>query len=776
MLIDEIATHFEVEKKGNGYQGRCSAHESKSGNSLAISIGDNGNVVLHCFAGCTTEAIVASGGLSMSDLFQHSNGQHVTNGHAKRSAATIMRQRFETAQAAIDSLNRIGRPTKSHTYRDPNGQGYAVTNRFDLPDGKKEFRPVSLHDGGWYVKGPKERLLYQVDTLADAVTIYVCEGEGCADAARSIGLDSTTSMGGAQAPQKTDWSPVAGKDVVILRDNDEPGRKYAAAVTKLCVKAGAKSVKTILLPGLPIGGDIVEWIDNHGDAAEPVSMRQEIEAMVAEEPAELIEDHEPAESLANEGKPSNANEAVDDPHRLARLFLLRYTDRDGLQRIVFWQGCYWLWDGLRYTELKRHEVIAALTACIKAEFDRANVAEQKTWSPKKEYELPPKARPVTKGLLNNVENALASLVVRADSITMPEWLTSDIPFPAREILPTAKRLIHLPSLLIGEHTGIAPTPMFFSCNSLEYNFDHLAVCPKWLAFLQSLWPNDPDSIGCLQEWFGYLLLPDTRQHKLLMLIGPPRSGKGTITRVLRSLLGAGNIASPTLSSLAGPFGLWPLLNKNVALIPDARLSGRDDHVAVVERLLSVAGEDPQDIHRKNLPTLTAVRMPVRFVLMSNELPNMKDASGAFMTRVVLLRMTETFFGREDKKLGEKLAGELPGILNWSIEGWRRLNQRGYFEQPQSATEMLQDLENLSSPVKQFIADACHIGAGCEASVDALYRAWTKWCDENHREHKGTIQTLGRDLRAALPNITGGQRRSELGRERFYEGIGIRLDW
>lgn len=49
--------------------------------------------------------------------------------------------------------------------------------------------------------------------------------------------------------------------------------------------------------------------------------------------------------------------------------------------------------------------------------------------------------------------------------------------------------------------------------------------------------DDAQSIDTLSEWFGYSLLPDTRHHKLLMLIGPPRSGKGTIARVLRGLIG-----------------------------------------------------------------------------------------------------------------------------------------------------------------------------------------------------------------------------------------------
>lgn len=468
-------------------------------------------------------------------------------------------------------------------------------------------------------------------------------------------------------------------------------------------------------------------------------------------------------------------EPPNDPHRLARIFIRQnYTLGNGLRKLTFWQGAYWVWDSKRWKEIKKSELIAELTASIKAEFDRINLQQQKNWEPKPGDEEPPKVIPVTKNLLANVENAVASIVMVSSDVSMPDWLCGDPPFPARETLSTVDRLLHLPSLVSGTSSHIRPTPMLFSPNCLSYTFNPTATCPAWSSFLESLWPSDQDSIDSLQEWFGYLLLPDTRQHKLLMLIGPPRSGKGTIVRILQLLLGEGNVASPTLSSLTGPFGLWPLLNRFVALIPDARLSGRDDSVAVVERILSITGEDPQDINRKNLPTLTGVRMPVRFVLMSNELPALKDASGAFMTRVTLLRMTESFIGREDRTLSDRLAQELPGILNWSIEGWKRLNSRGHFIQPSSATELLEDLENLSSPIKQFVADSCDLGPTEEATVAELFFAWKKWCEINHRDHMGTNQTFGRDLRAAIPHLKQVQRRIGNSRERGYIGISVKI--
>ena len=94
---------------------------------------------------------------------------------------------------------------------------------------------------------------------------------------------------------------------------------------------------------------------------------------------------------------------------------------------------------------------------------------------------------------------------------------------------------------------------YFSTNALEFDFSLDAPEPTlWLDFLTQLFGDDIESIETLQEWFGYLLTPDTRQQKIFMLIGPPRSGKGTIARVLESLIGRANVAGPTLASFEAP--------------------------------------------------------------------------------------------------------------------------------------------------------------------------------------------------------------------------------
>ena len=109
--------------------------------------------------------------------------------------------------------------------------------------------------------------------------------------------------------------------------------------------------------------------------------------------------------------------------------------------------------------------------------------------------------------------------------------------------------------------------------------------------------------------------------------------------MLKALAGPSNVVNPTLSTLARPFGLSVLLEKPIAIFPDARLSSRPDNAAIVEALLSISGEDDQSIDRKHLPAWTG-RLPTRFVLISNELPRLRDSSGALSSRLIILRFTQ----------------------------------------------------------------------------------------------------------------------------------------
>ncbi len=353
------------------------------------------------------------------------------------------------------------------------------------------------------------------------------------------------------------------------------------------------------------------------------------------------------------------------------------------------------------------------------------------------------------------------------STVSPSWLDGgkDRP-PALELLPCKSLNLHIPTGRI-----LAPTPALFTINALDFDYDPNPEPPeRWIKFLEQLFGDDLESVELLQEWMGYCLTGDTSQQKMLLLVGPRRSGKGTIGRILTRLVGAANVVGPTTSSLAGNFGLQPLIEKSLAIVSDARFGG-ENVGTVVERLLCISGEDTLTIDRKFLGSVS-MKLATRFMFLTNELPRLNDASTALAGRFLVLRLSNTFYGNEDVTLTDQLLAELPGILQWAIEGWKRLRQRGRFVQPESGEDAIRDMEDLGSPVGAFIRDRCVVGVGHRAWVDDLYNAWKAWCEQDGRNAVSTKQAFGRDLMAAAPCVA---RRRGTGMVAFYEGISLRTE-
>ena len=269
---------------------------------------------------------------------------------------------------------------------------------------------------------------------------------------------------------------------------------------------------------------------------------------------------------------------------------------------------------------------------------------------------------------------------------------------------------------------------------------------------------------------GYVISGRLDLHKILLLVGPTRAGKGVIARVLKALVGRGNFAGPTLASLGTNFGLSPLIGKPLAIVSDARLGGANVH-QVVERLLSISGEDMLTVDVKYREAWTGT-LPTRFLIISNELPRFGDASGAIANRFVVLTLRNSWLGRENPALTNELLAELPGILGWVLAGLDRLNGRGRFTEPPSSTDAIVALADLVSPVSAFVRERCAVGPGFEVAVDQLYAEWRAWADENgHRA--GSVQTFARDLRAVLPSLRMKRTRDGDDRRRWYEGVGLR---
>jgi|SRR5271166_732790 len=467
-------------------------------------------------------------------------------------------------------------------------------------------------------------------------------------------------------------------------------------------------------------------------------------------------DHVAAGHGLGDFRPLDGDElpAPSDPMAVARQLITDYTDGEGRLRLRRWRGGWMTWLGSRWAEAEDTVIRKWLyERCEDAVYSDTSgkAPEVRRWEPNRHK-------------IGDVADALTAIIHLPETEDPPSWLL-DTPgtYPPGEIVSCSNALLH-----VGTRTQLDHTPAYFNTTAVPFGYDEAAPEPaRWLRFLAELWPGDQAAADALQEWFGYVLSGRTDLHKILLLIGPTRSGKGTIGRVLTALVGKGSVAGPTLASLGTNFGLSPLLGKPLAVISDARLGGPNAH-QVVERLLSISGEDTLTVDRKYREPWTG-KLPSRFMVLSNELPRFGDASGAISHRFVVLTLTETFLGREDSHLTAELLRELPGILGWALDGLDRLTRRGALTEPPSSADAIVALQDLVSPMSAFVRDWCR-RAG-EVPVAALFAAWKDWCEVNgHRA--GSVQTFGRDLRAVLPALGDRQPRDGQSRERLYVGISL----
>jgi AAA domain len=209
-----------VRREGNGWMAQCPAHPD--GNpSLSIRESE-GRVLVHCYAGCPVEAVVAALGLQMAHLF-------------------------------VERRKPPPRIVATYPYVDERGQLLFETVRLD-PKNFKQRRPDGNGGWIWNLNGTR-RVPYRLPDLHNAESIVICEGEKDCEAARGLGFVATCNPGGAGKWRPEYSEHLREKRITILPDRDEPGRKHARNVARSLIGL-AESVKIV---ELPTGKDLSEW-------------------------------------------------------------------------------------------------------------------------------------------------------------------------------------------------------------------------------------------------------------------------------------------------------------------------------------------------------------------------------------------------------------------------------------------------------------------------------------------------------------------------------------
>jgi len=201
-----------------------------------------------------------------------------------QSASTKSVPKFPTLNDAIRFAARTLKMlvTRRDAYYDRNGSEHFVVVRFEGQK-RKEFRPFCRSKSAWVMADPPGKLpLFRLRELLARPDelVLVVEGEKCVCDLETLEVLVTTSAHGANAARKTDWQPLAGREVVILPDNDAEGRAYAQTVAGILVRLSPPAVvRIIALPGLPPKGDCVDWLDAR-DARTPEEITGELLGLV----------------------------------------------------------------------------------------------------------------------------------------------------------------------------------------------------------------------------------------------------------------------------------------------------------------------------------------------------------------------------------------------------------------------------------------------------------------------------------------------------------------
>lgn len=391
------------------------------------------------------------------------------------------------------------------------------------------------------------------------------------------------------------------------------------------------------------------------------------------------------------------NESLNaEPVEFAREYLQRHHENeDGERVLVYVDEQFWRWLGTHWSRFTDRAVKAQIQTDLRG-----------AWHVGEDSELQP-----VRLKMKNVNELVDA--VKGEALEMGSPPRGGVPFEDGWLDIATGKLLPL-------------SPERFNTWNVPTTYDADRGIVQWTRFLESLgWVPESDEYRALRQWFGYLLSGAKDRQKILLLHGPRRSGKGTILKMARSLLGEG-ATGLQIDTLAANFGLQPLLGKRLAVVGDARFTAKVDK-RVVERLLSISGDDEVLVDVKNKPPVTTT-LDTRLMIATNDRPVFTESSDALATRFLILHTAESFLNREDFGLWDKLKGEFAGVVEWALAGYEDLEEAGRFVETEVGTQMQQDFIKDSAPIRYFVEEMCEVREGVRVTNDDLYVAYRLWCE------------------------------------------------
>lgn len=302
-------------------------------------------------------------------------------------------------------------------------------------------------------------------------------------------------------------------------------------------------------------------------------------------------------------------------------------------------------------------------------------------------------------------------------------------YPDNEInlpdyLPLKNGLLNLEDLTFQQFN-----PDVFLTYKIPTKYDSNADCPKFKKMLSEIFEDDENKIKLMQEIFGYCLCPSMPAQKSFWVYGSGANGKSTIFNILIAMLGRQNVSSISLYEIEYQrFALADLNGKlaNILGEPSPKKLEKSNNFK------KLTGGDLISADRKNQSRIEFVNT-AKMIIYANQYPAISDTSDAFWRRIIVLKFTHKF----DEKMARKEAwkdiaddeDEMAGVLNWAIDGLKRLKENNWiFTTGEDNNDRREFMLN-SNPEMIFIEEQCVLDAEGWTSNDELWLEYSNWCDD-----------------------------------------------
>lgn len=790
--LHEVASAYvpDLKKRGNEWVGLCPFHDDRDP-SFTIYQGDD-HERYHCFA-CGA----GSSGGDVIDFVREVRNcdtkeaiQWLENGHVPSISEHVKKPKPKDETGRLKPIVPVPddapeydpaktynpkrgkfvhyRPERVDAYRDENGRLLYYVVRLNLgknEDGKnKKITPVVSYcetDEGpcWAARRPAAPYkLMNLDKLTDAPTrsVLVVSGEKCVAAAEELnfknGFIPVTWLGGDNAVEHTDWTPLRGRRVVFFPDADEPGRTAMADIAEKVPQM--KQVRHVETEGLPKGGDIadiietgvtgkdlIEWFKKRvkdGPVPLPESVRRKREG-------NKKTDKGPPPRVTDKGKkppPRKDNVvAMKKPEEDTGegVSAIEYTDSDNIARfrakyagkLLFvpeWRTAL-TWDDERLEwEDERSQPLMGI--CTRFLSDLANEAVVRT-------DMGKQAETNAKRLSSYGAARALTEMVRQDRFFRAGSGTFnidpyDLGVPGGVVnLKTGQLRPRRPEDRITKQTSVEPEK---------------GEPTRWLDFLHTVMRGDDEMVRYLQILGGYCLTGDTTESKWFFLYGGGRNGKSTYLNVIGRIVADYYRNGQTETFMQSHGDRHPA---DLAALQGARMVTAmevpDNRFWNVVRIKQMTGGDPVTARVMRGDDFSYIPQ-YKLLFTGNELPRLRGVDEALRRRLHLIPFTYTITEAEkDGDLPRYLIEEEGGrILNWLIEGARLWFKKG-LPSPEKIREATEEYMDDNDIIGQFIEEELEEAKGAETDTKEMYQAFRRFT-ENANEWQGRQKWLTQQLK------------------------------